>query len=325
MLLAVDSLQNQGLSLDLSVYDTGEGTSRIREILTGETLPNADLIIGAVQNDQIKMIADFAKEHRIKYVIPFTSKNDDVLSNNFVFQVNTPHSYLYSKAAERGRKLFANDNIIFVKIHDKEEKKPFIKALQEELKDHKVPFKEIEYNGETFAEDLDSLYMVDQTRNVIIPTSSSLEALQKIKTPLRVLAETQTDYTISLFGYPEWQTYVREALDDFYVLDTYIYTNFYADNLSKPMQDFYNKFKTWYSKDLINTYPKYGILGFDTGMFFFGAMKKYGVNFEEELDNIRYPSIQTGFDFHRVNNWGGFINTQIFIVHYNRDFTVTRE
>lgn len=325
MLLAVDSLQNQGLSLDLSVYDTGEGTSRIREILTGETLPNADLIIGAVQNDQIKMIADFAKEHHIKYVIPFTSKNDDVLSNNFVFQVNTPHSYLYSKAAERGRKLFANDHIIFVNIHDKEEKKPFIKALQEELKDHQVPFKEIEYNGETFAQDLDSLYMVDQVRNVIIPTSSSLEALQKIKTPLRMLAETKTDYTISLFGYPEWQTYVREALDDFYALDTYIYTNFYADNLSKPMQDFYNKFKTWYSKDLINTYPKYGILGFDTGMFFFGAMKKYGVNFEEELDNIHYPSIQTGFDFHRVNNWGGFINTQIFIVHYNKDFTVTRE
>ena len=325
MLLAVDSLQNQGLSLDLSVYDTGEGTSRIREILTGETLPNADLIIGAVQNDQIKMIADFAKEHHIKYVIPFTSKNDDVLSNNFVFQVNTPHSYLYSKAAERGRKLFANDHIIFVNIHDKEEKKPFIKALQEELKDHQIPFKEIEYNGETFAQDLDSLYMVDQVRNVIIPTSSSLEALQKIKTPLRMLAETKTDYTISLFGYPEWQTYVREALDDFYALDTYIYTNFYADNLSKPMQDFYNKFKTWYSKDLINTYPKYGILGFDTGMFFFGAMKKYGVNFEEELDNIHYPSIQTGFDFHRVNNWGGFINTQIFIVHYNKDFTVTRE
>lgn len=325
MLLAVDSLQNQGLSLDLSVYDTGEGTSRIREILTGETLPNADLIIGAVQNDQIKMIADFAKEHHIKYVIPFTSKNDDVLSNNFVFQVNTPHSYLYSKAAERGRKLFANDHIIFVNIHDKEEKKPFIKALQEELKDHQVPFKEIEYNGETFAQDLDSLYMVDQVRNVIIPTSSSLEALQKIKTPLRMLAETKTDYSISLFGYPEWQTYVREALDDFYALDTYIYTNFYADNLSKPMQDFYNKFKTWYSKDLINTYPKYGILGFDTGMFFFGAMKKYGVNFEEELDNIHYPSIQTGFDFHRVNNWGGFINTQIFIVHYNKDFTVIRE
>ena len=325
MLLAVDSLRNQGFSLDLSVYDTGDGTQRICEILTGETLPNVDLIIGAVQNDQIKLIADFAKAHEIKYVIPFTSKNDDVLSNACVFQVNTPHSYLYSKAAERGRKLFANDNIIFVNLPDKEEKREFIRTFQTELRDHNIPFKEMDYNVELFAEEIDSLYMVDSCRNVVIPTSSSIEALQKIKTPLRMLAETQTDYTIALFGYPEWQTYVRDALDDFYTLDTYIYTNFYADNLDRPMHDFYDKFKTWYSKDLINTYPKYGILGFDTGMFFFGAMKKYGVNFEDKLEDYHYPSIQTGFDFHRVNNWGGFINTNIFIVHYHKDYTVTRD
>lgn len=325
MLLAVDSLRSQGLSLDLSVYDTGDGTKRIREILTGETLPEVDLIIGAVQNDQIKLVADFAKEHDIKYVIPFTSKNDDVLSNACVFQVNTPHSYLYSKAAERGRQLFAKDNIIFVNVPDKSEKTEFIKTFKAELKDHDIPFKEMNYDVELFAEEIDSLYMVDSCRNVVIPTSSSIEALQKIKTPLRMLAETQTDYSIALFGYPEWQTYVREALDDFYTLDTYIYTNFYADNLSQPMHDFYDKFKTWYSKDLINTYPKYGILGFDTGMFFFGAMKKYGANFEDKLDEFRYPSIQTGFDFHRVNNWGGFINTNIFIVHYRKDYTVTRD
>ena len=325
MLLAIDSLRSQGYSLDLSVFNTGNGTKHIEEILTGPTLPNVNLIIGAVQNDQIKLIADFAKEHDIKYVIPFTSKNDDVLSNACVFQVNTPHSYLYSKAAERGRKLFANDNIIFVNTPDKEEKKEFIQTFKAELKEHNVPYKEMGYNRETFAEDIDSLYMEDGRRNVVIPTSSSFEALQQIKTPLRMLAETQTDYTVAMFGYPEWQTYVRDALEDFYVLDTYIYSNFYADNLGQPMHDFYDKFKTWYSKDLINTYPKYGILGFDTGMFFFGAMNRYGANFEERLDDIRYQPIQTGFDFHRVNNWGGFINTNIFIVHYQKDYTVTRE
>ncbi len=325
MLLAVDSLRSQGFSLDLSVYDTGEGTKRIQEILTGETLPNVDLIIGAVQNDQIKLLADFAKTHDIKYVIPFTSKNDDVLSNACVFQVNTPHSYLYSKAAERGRELFANDNIIFVNVPDKDEKTEFIKTFKEELQDHNIPYKEMDYNVELFAEEIDSFYMVDSCRNVVIPTSSSIEALHKIKTPLRMLAETQTDYTVALFGYPEWQTYVRDALEDFYVLDTYIYSNFYADNLSQPMHDFYDKFKTWYSKDLINTYPKYGILGFDTGMFFFGAMNRYGANFEDKLEDLHYPSIQTGFDFRRVNNWGGFINTNIFIVHYHKDYTVTRE
>ena len=167
--------------------------------------------------------------------------------------------------------------------------------------------------------------MVEGQRNVIVPTSSSFEALQKIKTPLRLIADSKPERQISLFGYPEWQTYVRDALDDFYVLDTYIYTNFYADNLSQPMHDFYDKFKTWYSRDLINTYPKYGILGFDTGMYFFGAMKKFGANFEDNLDKFRYSCIQTGFDFNRVNTWGGFINTNVFIVHYRKDFTVTRD
>lgn len=325
LLLAVDSLRGEGLSLDLSVYNTGNGTSKIREILTGETLPNVDLIIGAVQNDQIKMVADFAKKHHIKYVIPFTSKNDDVLSNECVFQVNTPHSYLYSKAAEKARRLFASDNIIFVDVPDKDEKKDFIKTFKEELADHKIPYKEMSYEPEHFAETIDSLYMVAGQRNVIVPTSSSFEALQKIRTPLRLIVENKPERQISLLGYPEWQTYVRDALDDFFVLDTYIYTNFYADNLSRQMHDFYDKFKVWYSKDLINTYPKYGVLGFDTGMYFLGAMKKFGANFEDNLDDYHYACIQTGFDFHRVNTWGGFINTNIFIVHYQKNFTITRD
>ena len=90
------------------------------------------------------------------------------------------------------------------------------------------------------------------------------------------------------------------------------------------MQEFYHKYKTWYSKNLINISPKYGVLGFDTGMFFLGAMYKYGVNFEENIDKIQYKPIQLGFDFERVNNWGGFVNTNIFIVHYKTDFSTTR-
>ena len=123
---------------------------------------------------------------------------------------------------------------------------------------------------------------------------------------------------------PEWQTYTRECLEDFYALNTYIYSNFYADNLSPEVHSFYSDYKNWYSKNLINTFPKYGILGFDTGMYFLGAINKYGSNFENNLDKIHYKSIQTGFDFHRVNNWGGFINTNLFIVHYKNDYTVTR-
>lgn len=323
MLLAVDSLRNMGASIELSVFDTGNGTQKIKEILKQDPLKNANLIIGAVQNDQIGMVADFAQKHGIKYVIPFTSKNDDVLSNASVFQVNTPHSYLYSKAAQAGCDLFSDYNIILLGTRDKDEKTEFIKAFKAEMQQRNIPFREVAYQGETFATDIEAAF-VPEKRNVVVPTSGSLDVLNKIKSPLRMLAETKPEYGITLFGYPEWQTYTRDCLEDFYALNTYIYSNFYADNLSPEVHNFYTLYKNWYSKNLINTYPKYGILGFDTGMFFLEAIRKYGSNFENNLDKMHYKSIQTGFDFHRVNNWGGFINTQLFIVHYKNDYTVSR-
>lgn len=328
MLMAADSLRKTGCKLEISVFDTGDGTQKINQILTEDALKNANLIIGAVQNDQIKLVADFAREHEIKYIIPFTSRNDDVLSNAYVYQVNTPHSYLYAKAAQAGCELFANDNIIIVRIADSDEQTEFIQTFKTEMAQRSIPFKEVTHNPETFTADLQNV-LESERRNIVLPTSDSLEALNKIRAQVRMLAENTvnsntTPYNISLMGYPKWQTFTREALEDFYALNTYIYSHFYADVLSPEIKQFYADYKNWYSKNLINTFPKYGILGFDTAMFFFDALKKYGENFESNIDKIHYKSLQTGFNFERVNNWGGFINTNVFIVQYRNDFTVVR-
>jgi LysM repeat protein len=324
LLLAVDSLKNAGVSIELIVRDTGAGTQKLDQILSEAALKDVHLIIGAVENEQIKPIAEFARKNSIKYVIPFTSKNDDVLSNYYIYQVNTPHSYLHARASEEAYKMFYDYNIIFVDTYDTDDKAEFIKTFKLELTQKKVPFKDIVFHAESFANDVLSLLVTDK-RNVIIPISGSRAALNKIRSPLRMVTEANPSFVVNMFGYPEWQTYTRECLDDFYALDTYIYTNFYADNMANDVLRFNAKYKTWYSKEMMNTYPKYGMLGFDTGLFFFDAIHRYGVNFEYNLDKIRYKSIQTGFDFHRANNWGGFINTNLFIVHYNkRDFNVVR-
>lgn len=327
LLMAVDSLRNTGCSLELSVYDTGDGTNKIQNLLKEDALNRAHLIIGGVQNDQIKMIADFANEKKIKYVIPFTSRNEDVLSNAFVYQVNTPHSYIYAKAAQAACNLFGSDHIILISVPGLEEKTEYIHTLKTEFDLHHIPYKEITHNIETFVADMESVLEQDK-RNIIIPTSATLEALNRIRSHLRILSEVSSEdrpaYSINLFGYPDWQTYTQEALEDFYALNAYIYTFFYADNLSPEVQSFYTKYKNWYSKNLINTFPKYGILGFDTAMFFFDALRKQGANFENNLNKIRYKSIQSGFNFERVNNWGGFINTHIFMTQYRNDFSVSR-
>lgn len=318
ILLAIDSLKNTGVSIDLTVRDIGVGKQKLPAILKEQPLLEAHLIIGGVDNDQIGMIADFAKDHNIKYVIPFTSRNDDVLSNSSVFQINTPHSYLYEKASIAAyEQLFYDYNIIFVDTKDKDDKAEFTKKFKLHLTKMNVGYKDLVYNPETFVAELETLLSKDK-RNAIVPLSGTLEALNKIRTPLRSIADAKPEFMINLFGYPEWQTYTRDALDDFFALNTYIYSNFYADNLSSEVSKFYSKYKLWFSKNPINSFPKYCILGFDTAMFFFGAINQYGVGFEDHLGKIKYKSLQTGFDFIRPNNWGGYINTNLFIVHYDK-------
>jgi LysM repeat protein len=323
LLLAVDSLRNQGRSMELFVYDTGDDTQTLQKTLKKDELTSVNLIIGGVSNEQIKMIADFAQRNKIKYVIPFTSKNDEVLNNASIFQVNTPQNLLYANAAYAGANLFAKHNIIFLDTKDRDNQTDFINEYKRDLNERNISYKEAVYDAGNFLKSMESLLSTDRP-NMIMPVSSSLEALVKIKTVLRTIVETKPEYKINLFGYPVWQTYAKDCLEDFHVLDTYIYSLFYADNMNPSVKVFYENYKNWFSDSPMSTFPKYGMLGFDTGMFFFGALQNYGADFENNLSGINYKSLQTGFNFERVNNWGGYINTNIYIIHYNRNFTITR-
>ena len=322
-LLAVDSLKNLGYSINLSVYDTGSGVQQIKKIINEHKLQKADIVIGGVENAQINLLAQHCASNKVKYVIPLTSKNDDVLSNAYVFQVNTPQAYLFSKASQAACSLFKDYNIVILKFkNDREEKTQFIETLKMELKQQNIAYKELTHSAQ-FTANISALCSLDKP-TLIIPSTASSVALSKILSPLRTLKHSKPKFGLTLFGYPEWQTYTNDYLEDFYALNTYIYSYFYANNLSSEVKNFYQYYKKWYSKNLIATYPKYGMLGFDTGFYFLKTMHTQGINFEKNINKADSENIQTGFFFERVNNWGGFINTNLFIVHFKPDYTVTK-
>ncbi|MDR2041565.1 MAG: LysM peptidoglycan-binding domain-containing protein [Tannerella sp.] len=322
-LLAVDSMRSSGMSVELSVHDIGDTNQQLRTTLENEALKRSNLLIGGVTNEQIELIGAFALKNNIKYVVPSYSKCDRLTSSNAsIFQVNTPYQYLFSYATARACMLFSDYNIILLNTNDKDEKTLFVNTFKADMRERKIAFRELSFHAASFPDDLAAL-LVTTKPNVIVPVSSSIEALRKIRTPLRRLADSNPAYRLTLFGYPEWQMYT-DFLEDFFVLNTHIYTSFYTNNLSKEAQGFNAKYNYWYKKNMAPTYPKYAMLGFDTGMFFISAINKYGANFEGNIQHLNYSSIQTGFRFERVNNWGGFINTNLYIVRFNRDYTITR-
>ncbi len=322
-LMAVDSLKEKGVSIDIYTYDTYNNTSSVKSILAKDEMKNMNIIFGPAYPEQVKPVADFAKKNNIRLVIPFTSKGNEVFNNPSIYQINTPQSYLYSEVYEHFTRKFTNANVIFLDAEDGDkDKADFIKGLKEELKGKHIPFTELK--GEAITPESLKGAMNATLDNVFIPTSGTNIALIKLLPQLIVTLRDNPDYRMQLFGYPEWQTYTNDHLASFYELDTYFYSSFYTNNLFPEAIRFSSAYRKWYSKDMSNTFPKYGMLGFDTGYFFLKGLSQYGSNLEDKLNKVTVTPIQTGFKFERVNNWGGFINQKVFFVHFTKNYELIK-
>ena len=321
-LLAVDSLKKQGVSINLYVYDTEKSKNTVKTILNKPEAKNFDLIIGPVDDALIKIVADFAIQNNINMVNVFSLKNEEVTNNAHIFQTNIPHPYLYAETTQEFCNRFKDRKVVFIKDENANDKKDFITTLKTDLNRQSLPYTEHTLN-EILANDAAVLTSINQPI-LLVPTSENISVLSKILPELRKVKEEHPDLVLSLFGYPEWQKNVSSFIESFYILDTYIYTRFYIDPTDKQTEIFYQKFKYWYSKELINASPKFGILGFDTGMYFLNALWKYGRNFETQLDQINARSIQTDFYFQRINNWSGFINKGIYFVNFRPDYSIEK-
>ena len=321
-LMAVDSLKRTGTSIDLYTYNSGPETSSLNAILSKSEMKDMDIIFGPLYQQHIKPLAEFAKKNDIRLVIPFTSKDNTVFRNASVYQINTPQSYLYSEVYDHFVRQFPNANVIFIEASQgTKEKAEFIKGLKDELRNRSIPTKSLKESATV--ESLKAVLSPDR-ENIFIPTSGSNMTLIKILPQLTLLVRDQPEKRIHLFGYPEWQTFTKDHLEAFFELDTYFYSSFYTNNLLPSAINFTKSYRKWYGKDMDERYPKFGMLGFDTGYFFLKGLSRYGSEFEKNMQGLNLVPIQTGFKFQRVNNWGGFINKKVFFVHFTKNYELVK-
>ncbi len=312
--MAVDKMKKDGVNIEVYVFEIGT-KAKLESLLGTMEMEQLHLLIGGMTDEQIKIMSDFSKKHNIKYIIPFSSKNSDVQNNNNIFQVNSPQSYLYSKASGVFMETFRNANVVIVNVLGHSDKAEFISTLKADLKRRNVRYNEISLTSD-FSTDVLPL-LKNNVENVIVPTTGDSGSLREITGALAKVHQAGEGITTRLFGYPEWQTYNTQIKKALHQYGTYFYTSFYVDDNDNETRRFVEKFKFWYGRELLNTTPKYGLFGYDTGVFFLSAVHRYGINFEQHINRMPSNSLQFAFNFDRVNNWGGFINTGLYLVHYD--------
>jgi ABC-type branched-subunit amino acid transport system substrate-binding protein len=316
-LLAVNDLKNRGANLELYVFEIGKGndTRKLESLLETLEMQSLNLVIGGVTDAQIKVLSDFSRSNNIKYVVPFSQSNAEVLNNGSMFQVNPMNSLIHTKTVAYFTEKFRNANIIFVGggSHPQQE---FISLLQASLKQQNISYGSVESPLEMAATIAPMLRQGQE--NLMLPVSSDATTLRQIIAELKKLHESNPGIVTTLFGHPDWQTY-SDLSDELAQFGTYFYTPFFVDKQSRDTEIFLDKFRKWYGRDLLETYPSYGMWGYDTALFFLTALQRYGLHFEQQINSVNVSSIQFPFHFERLNNWGGLINGALYIIHYDRD------
>ena len=80
MMIALDSLKNQGLCINLFVYDTKGDTNVVKDIINNEKFSKTNLLIGPILPDEFSTASRSLKNKNIKQVSFFS--NDNILLND---------------------------------------------------------------------------------------------------------------------------------------------------------------------------------------------------------------------------------------------------
>lgn len=320
-LIALDKLKNEGISVDLHVYDSGNENSPITDILEKPEMKQMDIIFGPRYDTQVHEAAEFAKSCQIPMVLPVNSSVDEVYSNPYLYQVNTPQSYLFSEVYEKFLKEFPHAKLIIIDCGEFA-KNPFLDGFKPYLQEHGREYLTIDADTSVtkFEEVLDP-----ECQNIFLLNSSSQGALKNM-IPILQLVTRKKNPAIEthLFGYPEYQAYTADHLDEFYEVDTWFYTWFYTNSILPEAKEFQNEFHRSFSRQMLPTYPSYAAYGYDMTYYFIKGVAKYGEKLSENLDLIKTKPVQMGFRFERASNWGGFINHKVFFVHLTDTYRVEK-
>ncbi len=306
LLLAVDSLRNNGTPIHVTAYDTEGSVLKVREALTDSTFRRHNAIIAPDNSAQMAILAEYGKNNNVKVVNTFIVRDDSYLTNPDMVQANLPSQLMYRKAIDALMERFENATPVFLNIKGTTgDKADFVGELRKSLDAKGKTYMEVEADGRLTVADLKPLPA--DGSYVFVPATGRQADLNKLMPGIIEWRDQAVTPTVRLFGYPEWTTFRGETLENMHNLTTTVYSRFYTDEESARTKDIDARYKQWYGARMENAVPRLGLLGFDTGMFVIPYMLNGG---------DKYDGVQNGYYLVRSGENGGAYNDALYFVTF---------
>jgi LysM repeat protein/ABC-type branched-subunit amino acid transport system substrate-binding protein len=313
MLMALDSLKKQGFSAKVYVYDVDDDTVALQSILQKPEFSTMHLIIGPFFENSFKMVSKFAKKNNIRLVDPISTDSDILKGNPNVFNASPSIDMQLKQLASYIVGRYPASPIIIVhnnKENEKEYLNVFETALNTELK--KIGKKDssyfkVVYNQSGISGITKNFSSTDT--NIVVTLSNGEVFVTNYVSNFNKICD---DYKMIVFGLPSWKNFDNIETEYLQNINLHMFSSTFVDYTDDQVKKFVLQYRDQYKTEP----DKYAFQGFDVGMFFFTALKNFGLNFDKCIDKVGGTYLQNNYKFVKVGNNDGFDNTYLNIYRY---------
>ena len=320
VLLAVDSLKNQGYKVNLKVFDTERSAEKMYTMVDEIDRFHPDLIIGPVYGSVYKALMDDLTNKNIPVIYPLSSRSEEFGVYPDFIQVNPSMKALTVAMRDWLREEAEEANLVCLNLTGNE-------VSHSDLEDIRL-FKEYMhrigsmnfYDWNTSAVPLDGLrlqLLPDRENIIILPTTKEAE-VSKI---LPVLSALTDGYRITVVGFPEWQAFTSVDHETYFKLNTKIFTYSYVDNTTEPAKRFALKYRKYFYTEPNNLAYK----AFDMSLYFIELAAKYRDRTLDALEFYPRNGDFSRFYFQKMEGQAGKENQGFYIVNFGSDYRLKIE
>ena len=320
VLLAVDSLKNQGYKVNLKVFDTERSAEKMYTMVDEIDRFHPDLIIGPVYGSVYKALMDDLTNKNIPVIYPLSSRSEEFGVYPDFIQVNPSMKALTVAMSDWLREEAEEANLVCLNLTGNE-------VSHSDLEDIRL-FKEYMhrigsmnfYDWNTSAVPLDGLrlqLLPDRENIIILPTTKEAE-VSKI---LPVLSALTDGYRITVVGFPEWQAFTSVDHETYFKLNTKIFTYSYVDNTTEPAKRFALKYRKYFYTEPNNLAYK----AFDMSLYFIELAEKYRDRTLDALEFYPRNGDFSRFYFQKMEGQAGKENQGFYIVNFGSDYRLKIE
>lgn len=325
-MLALNELKKQGLSFNIQVIDTKGDSLYITNYLRKHDLSDFNLFIGPAFSGELQVVGDYAWEHQINIVSPLSVKPTFIDHNPYAFQVAPTPDIQMKYVADYLNQIDTKNYIVIHNGNAKNQeyesefnyiaefKRQFYASITSDNLDQ-VRYNEYYYYS-TNGDMLNSAFMKGKENIVIIPSTDRAF----VTDIMGKLNGYSYEYNVKVLGRQTWERFESIDIDNFHNTHTHYLSNSYIDYSKPEIIDFVRNYR-----NIMNTEPdRMAFQGYDITMFFCSALNKFGHDFRKYIMYHKAPLLQTEFNFVPFSDQGGFQNTAIYILEYDKDYTVKK-